>query len=232
MFDDLATSRLAIALDTDDLDRALSWAKGVQGFFGIAKVGLELFSACGPAVIERFIHLGFKVFLDLKLYDIPNTVERTAKVTAAMGISYFTVHSSGGQQMIEGALSGLHDGASKRGLVTPQLLGVTVLTSVEAISDGQMDQKVSILRASGANGLVCSANDLDLVNALAPDFLKVVPGIRRIQDPLGDQSRVASPSEAILHGADMLVVGRPVTASLDPRKEAENFHSVVASMLK
>lgn len=232
MFEDLASSRLAIALDTDDLDTALSWAKGVQGLFGIAKVGLELFSACGPVAIERLLHLGFKVFLDLKLYDIPHTVERSAKVAAAMGVSYLTVHSAGGQQMIEGALTGLHNGASLRGLATPRLLGVTVLTSVEFVADGQIEEKVSTLRAAGANGLVCSANDLDLINALVPDFLKVVPGIRRTQDPLGDQARVASPLEAIRHGADMLVVGRPVTAAYDVRKEAESFHSAVVATLK
>lgn len=220
-------SRLAIALDTDSLDQAVSWARAVQGVFGIAKVGLQLFSAHGPDAVYRLKDLGFEIFLDLKLHDIPVTVEKAAQVIARLGVSMTTVHSAGGVEMVKAALAGLREGSGGDGTTGPKLLGVTVLTSVAGVSDDDLEMRISILREAGAIGLVCAPTDLAFVNSLAPEFFKVVPGIRRKEDALGDQARVAGPDEAIAAGADVLVVGRPITSSRNPRSAAEEVRNLV-----
>lgn len=220
-------SRLAIALDTDSLDQAVVWATAVQGVFGIAKVGLQLFSAYGPGAVYRLKDLGFEVFLDLKLHDIPATVEKSAKVIARLGVSMTTVHAAGGVEMVKAALSGLREGANAEGTAVPKLLGVTVLTSVAGVSNDDLEMRISILREAGATGLVCAPTDLAFVNSLAPGFFKVVPGIRRKEDTLDDQARVAGPDEAIAAGADVLVIGRPVTSSRYPRSAAEKVRDLV-----
>ncbi len=218
-----AADRFAIALDTDDLDQAISWAKAVQGVFGIAKVGLQLFSAHGPGVVHRLQDLGFQIFLDLKLHDIPATVEKSAQVIGKLGVSFTTVHAAGGVDMVRAALSGLREGSSACGAASVKLLGVTVLTSVQGVSNDDLEKRISILVEAGASGLVCAPTDLAFVNSLVPEFLKVVPGIRRKQDALDDQARVAGPDEAVAAGADVLVIGRPVTSSVNPRSVAEDM---------
>ena len=221
------SARLAIALDTDDVDEAMQWARAVKGMFGIAKVGLQLFTAYGPEVLEPLMRLGFKIFLDLKLHDIPVTVEKSAKVISKLGVAYMTVHAAGGVDMVKAAVSGLNEGAASASISSPQLLGVTILTSVPMASSADLFAKISILSEAGADGLVCAPTDLIRVNSLVPGFVKVVPGIRRQEDSLGDQARVASPDEALAAGADILVIGRPITASPDPRRAAEEFFSAV-----
>ncbi|TAN19902.1 MAG: orotidine-5'-phosphate decarboxylase, partial [Actinomycetota bacterium] len=194
-------ARLAIALDTDDIDEAMSWARAVKGKFGIAKVGLELFTAHGPEVIGPLLSLGFKIFLDLKLHDIPVTVEKASKVISKLGVAYTTIHAVGGVDMVRAALSGLHDGARSANTSVPQLLGVTVLTSVVKVTRDDLAERISILTEAGADGLVCAPTDLAYINSIIPGFVKVVPGIRRREDSLGDQARVASPDQALAAGA-------------------------------
>lgn len=226
-----ANDRLALALDTDDLGTALVWASAVKGIFGVVKVGLELFSAVGPISIDPLLEMGFKVFLDLKLHDIPNTVEKTSKAVSSLGVSYLTVHSSGGENMVRAALRGLSDGSEISGAKEPMLLGVTILTSDEKSDRSVLEERISILTRAGAKGLVCAATDLEFVGKFGPEFFKVVPGIRRGTDQLGDQVRVSTPASAISAGADLLVVGRPITTSTDPAGEAEKFRNCVADSM-
>lgn len=223
--------RLALALDTNDLPTALDWARGVQGIFGVVKVGLELFSAVGPRSIDPLLDMGFKVFLDLKLHDIPNTVEKASRAVASFGVSYLTVHSCGGEKMVEAALRGLIQGSETAGTKMPMLLGVTILTSDEAADRSVIGERLSILSRAGARGLVCAATDLDFVSSFGPKFFKVVPGIRREMDQVGDQVRVSTPAAAISAGADLLVIGRPITTSSNPAGEAGKFRNCVAETL-
>jgi orotidine-5'-phosphate decarboxylase len=219
--------RLAIALDTSDQEQALEWAKAVKGIFGVAKVGLQLFSAQGPAIVGRLRQQGFEVFLDLKLHDIPTTVEKAARVIGSLGVAYATVHAVGGVEMVRAALSGLWEGADGAGHSRPQLLGVTVLTSLETASRDELTKRIAILIEACSDGLVCAPTDLALVNSKVPNFVKVVPGIRRPQDPLDDQARVSGPDVAVAAGADILVIGRPVTAAPDCRQAACEMRSLV-----
>jgi orotidine-5'-phosphate decarboxylase len=219
--------RLAIALDTDDQGQALEWAKAVRGIFGVAKVGLQLFSAQGPTIVGQLRQLGFEVFLDLKLHDIPTTVEKAARVIGSLGVTYATVHAVGGVEMVKAALSGLREGAESAGHPQPQLLGVTVLTSVQGASSDELTKRIAILMEARSDGLVCAPTDLALVHSKVPNFVKVVPGIRRPQDPLEDQARVSGPEVAVAAGADVLVIGRPVTAATDCRQAAQEMRSLV-----
>ncbi|NNN19479.1 MAG: orotidine-5'-phosphate decarboxylase [Acidimicrobiaceae bacterium] len=223
----IASDRLAIALDTDDIGIAMGWAIQVQGLFGIAKVGLQLFSACGPSAIAPLLEKGFKIFLDLKLHDIPATVEKSAYAIGKLGVGYMTVHSAGGVEMVKAALNGLNEGSRSVNAPVPQLLGVTVLTSVANVTRGELKERISILMDAGADGLVCGSTDLATVNSISPGFFKVVPGIRRPQDRSDDQARFATPAQALAGGADVLVVGRPITSSPEPRQVAKEILSIV-----
>ncbi len=219
--------KLAIALDTDDLDQALDWAASVAGIVGIAKVGLQLFTACGPRAVEKLSDTGLEIFLDLKFHDIPTTVEKACRESSRLGVSYVTVHSSGGVAMVKAALNGLGQGATERGHHVPQLLGVTILTSAEQASESDLAQRISILLEAGANGLVCAATDLPFICSFAPTLTKVVPGIRRRFDDPDDQARTATPEIAVAAGADILVIGRPITSSSNPRQAALEISSAI-----
>jgi orotidine-5'-phosphate decarboxylase len=207
--------RLAIALDVDDLVAALRIGRDVRPWFGVAKIGLELFIASGPEAIGAFIQLGYKVFLDLKLDDIPTTVERAARIAGSLGVSYLTLHARGGVNNLRAGVNGLADGAQKAGLPAPVALGVTVLTSDDGAPPHVMPQRVEFAVEAGCGGIVCAASDVAKAKELAPKLLAVVPGIRPQGADAGDQRRAATPQEALDAGADLLVVGRPVTRADD-----------------
>ncbi|TMK89523.1 MAG: orotidine-5'-phosphate decarboxylase [Actinobacteria bacterium] len=207
--------KLAIALDVDDLVAALRIARDVRPWFGVAKVGLELFIASGPEAIGALTQLGYKVFLDLKLDDIPTTVERAARIAGSLGVSYLTLHARGGVNNLRAGVNGLADGAHKAGLPKPVALGVTVLTSDDGAPPHVMPQRVEFAVEAGCGGIVCAAGDVAMAKELAPDLLAVVPGIRPKGADAGDQRRAATPQEALDAGADLLVVGRPVTRADD-----------------
>ena len=213
--------RLAIALDVDDPVAALRLATSVSLYFDVAKVGLELYAAAGPSVVEQLIASGYSVFVDLKLHDIPTTVERAARVLGGLGASYATVHAAGGVDMVAAAVSGFSDGAAAAGLVAPVTLGVTVLTSDVDAPASLLSDRVRVVLAARAGGLVCAAPDLAVVRRIAPDLVTVVPGVRPPNADANDQSRVATPVEAVAMGADVLVIGRPVARADDPAKAAE-----------
>jgi orotidine-5'-phosphate decarboxylase len=223
-------SRLALALDVDDIVQAQRLAGELRPWFGVAKVGLELYSAAGPEVIEVLVEDGFEVFADLKLLDIPTTIAKAARVMGSLGASYLTVHTRAGVDHLKAGVDGFNEGATAAGLTLPTCLGVTLLTSEPADVDA-LDARVAIAEAAECGGLVCAASDLVEVARLAPDLLTVVPGIRPAGVGVDDQVRPATPSAAIAAGAHVLVIGRAVTNAADPAAAAAAIAAEVAAAL-
>jgi len=207
--------RLALALDTDDLVEALRLAGELEPWFGVAKVGLELFSAEGPSAVSALLERGWEVFLDLKLHDIPNTVNKAARVLGALGAGYLTLHAHGGVTMLRAGVEGLAEGARQAGLDPPVALAVTVLTSDNNAPPHILSKRVGVAIEAGCGGLVCAASDVREAKLLAPRFVAVVPGIRPEGSETHDQARASTPQAALAAGADLLVVGRAVTAAPD-----------------
>lgn len=212
--------KLAIALDVDDLILARRLAAAVSPYFGVAKVGLELFSAAGPEAIGVMHDLGMEVFLDVKLHDIPNTVNKAARVLGALGARYLTMHARGGADMLKGGVEGLNAGAEAAGLEAPIGLAVTVLTSDASAPAHIVPGRLRTAMESGCGGIVCAAEDLSDARTIAPRLVRVVPGIRPAGVSADDQARSATPQEALAGGADLLVIGRAVTNSDDPEEAA------------
>lgn len=223
--------RLAIALDTRDLNTAISVAKAVQPSIGVAKIGLQLFSAAGHNAIRAMRDIGMNVFLDVKLHDIPNTVYGASAVLGSLGIRYLTVHAAGGEAMLQAAVRGLTESAVETGLPTPMALAVTVLTSEPNASPELLSERLAAAIASGCGGVVCAAADLHVIKSAAANIVTVVPGIRPAGLPTHDQGRVATPVEAIQGGADMLVIGRAVTAADDAAAAARTIAFEVAQAI-
>lgn len=208
--------RLAIALDADDLVGALRLARSLAPWFGTAKVGLELYAAAGPDAVSALAALGYRVFVDLKMFDIPTTVFRAARVVGALGATELTVHAAGGRDMLAAAAEGLAEGAASAGVPPAIALAVTVLTSEGEAPASLVEERAALAAAAGCGGVVCAASDLGVVRVAAPGLRTVVPGIRPSGAPTDDQQRVATPASAIAAGADLLVIGRAVTAAADP----------------
>jgi orotidine-5'-phosphate decarboxylase len=208
--------RLVLALDVDDLVVALRLAKALQPWFATAKVGLELFTASGPDAVSSVADLGYDVFLDLKLHDIPTTVRKAARVVGALGASYLTLHARSGPVMLRAGVEGLAEGAEGAGLPPPTALAVTILTSDGDAPAHILGHRVAAAVEAGCGGLVLAADDVREAKQLAPRLLTVVPGIRMIRSDAHDQARAATPRQAADVGADLLVVGRTVTAAADP----------------
>ena len=213
-------NRLAIALDVDDLVEAIRIAREVRPWFGVAKVGLELFSAAGPDAVVEMTNIGYRVFLDLKLHDIPTTVRRAAQVIAAVGASYVTMHAAGGRAMLRAGVEGLAHGAAGAGTETPVALAVTVLTSDGEAPPHVLGARVKAALETGCGGIVCATADVREARQLAPRLITVVPGIRPAGVSRDDQVRASTPQAALAAGADLLVVGRAVTAAADRSKAA------------
>lgn len=211
------------ALDTTDVVKALAWANAIKPFVGGLKLGLEFFNANGPQGVARIVEIGLPVFADLKLHDIPNTVAGGIRAVLPLGISIVNVHASGGAAMMKAAA----EAAAAAGAMRPKVIGVTVLTSLDAgdlwaagVNGSPTDQVLrlaKLARTSGLDGVVCSAHEIEpLRQALGKDFMLIVPGIRPAGANMGDQKRVMAPREAIRWGADILVIGRPITEAADP----------------
>ena len=215
-------SKVIVALDFSNENHLMSFVDRVSPELCGLKVGKELFTSFGPRPVEMLVEKGFSVFLDLKYHDIPNTVERACAAARDLGVWMVNVHALGGAEMIQAARSGLGN-APNRSLLT----AVTILTSMDAASlsaigfhqePAEMVMRLAQLaQKSGADGVVCSANEAKELNARFGDnFIKVTPGIRPPGAASHDQKRVMTPSEAIKQGADYLVIGRPITQALDP----------------
>jgi orotidine-5'-phosphate decarboxylase len=233
-----ARKRLIVALDVPDATAAARLVGQLEKTCRWFKVGLELFVAAGPAVIEPLVARGHSVFLDLKLHDIPNTVVGAVRSAAALGVRSLTLHAAGGPAMLaaaRGALEGFAD--------PPELLAVTVLTSMEehqmnaiGISRPPAEQVELLARmglAAGLSGFVCSAQEVAALRALTgTEGVLVVPGIRPAGAAIGDQKRIATPAEALRQGASYLVVGRPITQAPDPAAAAESIIEEMAEALE
>jgi orotidine-5'-phosphate decarboxylase len=216
--------RLVLALDVDDLVAANRLARELRPWFGVAKVGLELFSAAGTDAVVAMIDLGYRVLLDLKLHDIPTTVGRASRVLGAYGVSFLTMHAAGGAAMLRAGVEGLAEGAARAGLAPPLepplAVAVTVLTSDTGAPVDVVRERVDAALEAGCGGVVCAAAEVPSVKAQAPGLLTIVPGIRPAGSPRHDQGRVATPADAFDAGADLLVIGRAVTAAPDRRAAA------------
>lgn len=208
--------RLALVLDLDDLVAARRLAQTLRPWFGVAKVGLELYSAAGPDAIETMADLGYDVFADIKLHDIPTTVGRASRVLGSLGASYVTMHAFGGVEMLRAGTEGLVEGAAAAGLPEPCALAVTVLTSDGGAPAHILPKRVATALEAGCGGLVCAVSDVREARLLGPNLTIVTPGIRPTGAPTHDQARAATPPEAFDAGADILVIGRAVTQADDP----------------
>jgi orotidine-5'-phosphate decarboxylase len=224
-------ARLALALDVDDLVVALRLARRLRPWFSVAKVGLELFGAAGPEAVSALTVEGYRVFLDLKLHDIPTTVSRATRVLGGLGVAFTTVHTQGGEAMVRAAVSGMAEGASAAGAPAPCVLGVTVLTSDTDAPAETLASRARLAAAAGCGGLVCAASDLAVTRRAAPGLLTMVPGIRPSGTSSDDQARASTPAAAIASGADILVIGRAVTAAGDPEAMAAAVVDEVASSI-
>ncbi len=221
-----AADRVLLALDVADeaavdaiLGRVGPGARGV-------KVGKQLFVATGPALVRRLVASGLRVFLDLKFHDIPNTVAGATREAVKLGVAFVDVHASGGREMMRAAVDAVSEESAKRGAERPKLLAVTVLTSLDADAlretgvgsgvEAQVLRLANLAREAGMDGVVASPREIAaLRKEVGGDFLIVTPGIRGAS-AADDQKRTLTAREAILAGADYLVVGRPVIAAPDP----------------
>lgn len=216
-------SRIIVALDYPSMDQALAMAAQLDPALCRVKVGKELFTRSGPAVVDALHRQGFEVFLDLKFHDIPNTTAKAVVAAAEMGVWMVNVHASGGRKMMEEARNELDKRSGRR----PLLIAVTVLTSMLAEDLRQVGQneepqqqvqRLALLaQQSGMDGVVCSAQEASLLKQqLGAEFRLVTPGIRPAGSDVGDQQRIMTPANAIQAGSDYLVMGRPITQAADP----------------
>ena len=224
------TGPVIVALDYSLGSAALDLARRLSPKLCRVKVGKELFTSSGPALVEELQNLGFEVFLDLKFHDIPNTVAGAVRVAAGLGVWMVNVHASGGKRMMSAAGDAVAAFSQR-----PLLIGVTVLTSMSdadlselGYSETTQDRVLRLARLaseSGLDGVVCSALEAPAVRqARGNEFCLVTPGIRMAGDDGADQRRVVTPSDALAMGANYLVIGRPITAAVDPLEALERVH--------
>jgi orotidine-5'-phosphate decarboxylase len=233
----LARERLIVALDVPDSNSAMRLVAELESTCSWFKVGLELFIAAGPAVLEPIVARGHNIFLDLKLHDIPNTVAGAVRTAARLGVRMLTVHAAGGPAMLAAAKAALPNVSNP-----PELLAVTVLTSMDAAQlqsvgidrdpAGQVAHLAKMGIEAGIRGFVCSPQEVAAVRELTgPSGVLVIPGIRPAEAAIGDQKRVAGPAEALRLGASYLVVGRPITQAPNPAEAATAILEEIAEAL-
>ena len=219
--------KLIVALDVDTADKALELVDQLRDVAGMFKIGSTLFTAVGPQIVRDIIASGSRVFLDLKFHDIPHQVAGAARSAAELGVSMFTVHASGGPEMMKRAAEAVFEVASRTGAPRAAVLAISVLTSVDSAILSQIgvtesaaesvSRLVKLAAGSGVDGVVASPQEVAAIrSAIAkPNFLVVTPGIRPAETQ-DDQRRVATPAAALAAGASYLVVGRPITGAPDP----------------
>ena len=234
----MKNKKLIIALDVETPGKALDLVKQLHSIAGMFKVGSQLFTAAGPSIVHDILAQDSKVFLDLKFHDIPHQVAGAARSAAELGVSLFTIHASGGSEMMLRAVDSVNEVAAKRG-TRSAILAITVLTSIDATILSQIGvtstpsesvvRLAKLAEASGVDGVVASPQEIETIrNTVAsPEFLVVTPGIRPAANEAGDQKRTATPAAAIAAGASYLVVGRPITGAPDPLAAA---HEIIAEI--
>jgi orotidine-5'-phosphate decarboxylase len=231
-----AKDKLIIALDVETPSKALDLVKELRGVAGMFKVGSQLFTLAGPQIVRDIIAHDSKVFLDLKFHDIPHQVAGAARASAELGVSLFTVHASGGSEMMKRAVDSATEVAEKTGHRSA-VLAISVLTSIDATILSEIGvsstpaesvlRLVQLAEAAGVDGVVASPQEVETIrrSVSKPEFLIVTPGVRSSQNEpqREDQKRVATPGAAIAAGASYLVIGRPITGASDPLKAAETI---------
>ncbi len=235
-------NRLIVALDVQTAQRARELVNLLGPEVGMFKVGSQLFTAAGPEIVREIVRSGYRVFLDLKFHDIPNTVAAAAVAAMRLGVTILNVHASGGSEMMKRAAAAVSEAASVEGLSRPSIIAVTVLTSADwatlqslGVTNTPEQQviKLALLAAeNGMDGLVASPLEVPAIRAAISrrEFLLVTPGIRPGGTALDDQKRVLTPAAAMRAGADYVVVGRPITAAKDPVAAARMIGVEIASV--
>lgn len=233
-----ASERIIVALDCGQ-EEAMSLAQCLQGHAQWVKVGMTLYYACGPKIVQAMHDAGLKVFLDLKLHDIPHQIRGAAEAASYAGADILSIHGLGSAAMIAAAREGVQAAASDREERT-KLVSITVLTSmnqeslasigIECSLAEEVQRLAALACAHGSDGIVCSPQEAAAMRQLlGPDALIVTPGVRPVGAALGDQQRVATPAQAIADGASMIVVGRPITQAHDPVRA---FDAIVEELKK
>jgi len=234
--------QLIVALDYPNAQAAEKLLDELKGIPCYMKVGMELFYAAGPAIVERLKRDGYRVFLDLKMHDIPNTVKGGARSITSMGVDMFNVHAAGGLKMMEAALQGV-EAARQSGTAQsdPVVIAVTQLTSTDqrmlneeigipGLVEDAVVHYAKLAKRAGLAGVVASAQEVVRIkDACGSAFVTVTPGIRPQGAEVGDQSRIMTPGDAIRQGTDYIVVGRPITAAPSPRQAAEAILAEMAN---
>jgi orotidine-5'-phosphate decarboxylase len=234
---------ILVALDVESADRAIALADALRGAVGGFKIGKQLFTAAGPAVVRELTSRGDRVFLDLKFHDIPNTVAGAVQSAVATGAWMVNVHASGGSAMMKAAAEAARTTAAALARPRPLVIGVTVLTSMDdqalreiGVPRSMIDQVVHLAmlaKAAGLDGVVASPQEVTAIRrACGADFQIVTPGIRPAQGPTAqqgkdDQARTLTPAEAMAAGSTYLVIGRPITAAASPREAAERISATL-----
>jgi orotidine-5'-phosphate decarboxylase len=231
----MTKNKLIVALDVETADEALKLVNTLRGIVGMFKIGSQLFTAAGPSLVSEVVNSGAQVFLDLKYHDIPNTVAAAAIEAARLGVSILNVHAAGGSEMMQRAAEAVAEFADAAGFTRPLVIAVTVLTSANEITLAEagwntnpedLVRRFSLLaEASGMDGVVASPHEITIIRSTIknPGFIVVTPGIRLAGSASGDQRRVTTPREAIIAGADYLVVGRPILEANDPARAAQQI---------
>lgn len=234
---------IAIALDNlEEIGRIKSLIIQTKPFCTAYKVGLELFTRYGPSIIDCIHDSGRSIFLDLKFHDIPNTVAKAVSAVSQLGVQYCTVHTLGGKAMMNAAVTAAR-ASREKGLIPPKLIGVTILTSIDAAClHDELNVEISLERqvqslaglavSAGMDGIVCSAVDLLNVREQVPRSFEIItPGIRSSGSAVHDQKRVATPEEAVANGATLLVIGREVTLADDPSSSVREILERISSFV-
>ena len=227
---------IIVALDVPSAEQALKLAEEIAPAVGAFKIGSELFTSAGPDIVKRVRATGASVFLDLKFHDIPNTVTKAVIAAVQLDVQMLTVHTSGGFDMLKAAESAAEETAWKLGRTPPLVLGVTVLTSLNTAAlreigldvnvEYQVRRLATVAMKAGLRGLVCSPQEVVKLRQVVPPAMQLVtPGIRTGEEKADDQKRTLTPKEAIVAGANWLVIGRPIYAAENPRAAAEKILS-------
>ena len=227
-------NRLIVALDLNSEAKAIKMVEKLKNDVRFFKVGLELFSYCGPKIVDKIMEMGLEVFLDLKFHDIPNTALKAAVAATRLEVYMFNLHALGGYEMMKNSARAARDEAERLSLRRPKILAVTILTSMDenglkkvglnANIKGEVLKLAKLAKEAGLDGVVASPQEAKSIReAMGKDFLIVTPGVRPVAADSGDQKRVATPREAIKSGASFIVVGRPVIEAKDPAQAVRSI---------
>ena len=230
---------IIVAIDVSDKNKAVEYFDTLGNEAGALKIGLEMFIRFGPEIVKEAIARGAKIMLDLKLHDIPNTVQRAVANVSLLGAELLTIHTTGGKEMMKAARRGVEEAEKNAGVKGPKLLGVTVLTS---ISEEVLKEELGVIKSveeqvvalakqakeAGLDGVVASPKEIKSIRAACgDDFLIVTPGIRPAGSSADDQKRICTPEQAVADGADFLVIGRPILQADNPKEKLKEINESI-----